>query len=1284
MKKILFFLCFLAANYGLFAQSELKVFPDWLSTTGSQYFFYKNVTKIDASNNVYVAGATVNGSGNYDILIAKYNSSGVQQWIQQYNGAGNGDDIATALFVDANSNVYITGAITTATNIDAVTIKYNSSGVQQWLSTYNGTGSAYDCGADISVDASGNVYITGSSYNASYNTDILAIKYNSSGTQQFATQYNYTSNMNDAAVKIAIGTNIVTSGLVQTGTSAYKYCAVTFNISTGAFIGIKSSSTATSTGIDVVSDMVEDAAGNIYIAGGTPVAGQGYNYDIIKLNSSNLSLAWERTYNTASNLDDIATGIKVDASGNVYVTGTTSSSSQGKNITTIKYNSAGTQQWVQTYNNSLNTNEEANSMALDASGNVYITGYVDTEVDGSDYFTLKYDASGNNLWTIHNDGDAHLDDISNNIAIDNNGDILVTGQSETAPGVYQYCTVKYLEKQIITPADGNSESPATNFDYYENKGQIINTSGATVPAIRYYTNNSYPAYYIKKNSFGFLFSRTDTNATINDTLHRIDLTFDNVNSASKTYAMNEKPDYLNYFLGHCPAGITEIHGNQRLVTTELYPNIDLIYSSNQNGIKYYFIIKPGGELRNLNMTYTGASSFNLDGTTNSLTINSSIGSVTFERPTAYQLSSTNTVIPITNWQCAWQTNGASNKYKFFSGSYDVSKTLVIQVDLGHSTYSPNANGNLDWSTYYGGNKDDEFYKIKTDAKGKIYVTGFTLSTGNLFPTSVGALYGNSLGAADAIILKFDTSGARKWGTYYGGDLNDLGYSIAVDASGYVYISGSTNSTNFPINTLSGAYMQSTNGGSGDAFIVKLDSLGRRETGTNARTWSTYFGGNGLDKGLDLKFDRLNNLYIVGKGTSTSPHVNQTGSYNNMSNGTGLIAKFNPGNALIWSAIYAGTEEIKSLAIEIDTGKSVFIVGSANSNLLPIVQPTTFSYIDSTFNSGGTDAFIANFSPGGAIIWSTYYGGSGADVANAITINNTDEFYITGNTHSSDFPHYYTGYPAYIDSTNGGNDDIFILKFHYRWGSEGGARFYRRWSTLYGGNGIYESGNDIVTDYMGSIYVTGSTSSNSFPLQSLNNGYNDGSYNSSNAGEAYMLAFSASLSRLWSVYFGGNGNDCGWGLAVDNLREKLYLTGTTSSQTSDFPLQGNSPAWMQWLNGDGGVGYYYSDGFISRFYLSPVIISSGIDDDESISINNDFIIYPNPSNGDVTLEILFDKPENISISLYNIMGEKVYDETVNNAFGLFQKNISFTSLSAGIYIVKVKSENYSISKKIIKH
>ncbi len=298
MKKTLLFFVGVLVSISSYSQSVLHVFEDWSSTAGSQNFFHKNVTKTDGSSNVYVAGATLNGSGNYDILLAKYNSSGVQQWIVQYNGTGNNHDAAIGLYIDGSSNVYITGVVTTSTNIDMVTIKYNSSGTQQWLSTYNGTGSIYDCGSDLVVDASGNVYATGASYNASGNSDYVTIKYNSSGTQQWATLYDYTTNLNDAPVKVAhkASTGVVTvSGAVQLTSTVYKVAVIAYNDNTGAQTAATISSGGSS-GVDQVFDMTTDASGNIYIAGGIPIAGQGYNTYVVKLDAS-LIIQWESTYN---------------------------------------------------------------------------------------------------------------------------------------------------------------------------------------------------------------------------------------------------------------------------------------------------------------------------------------------------------------------------------------------------------------------------------------------------------------------------------------------------------------------------------------------------------------------------------------------------------------------------------------------------------------------------------------------------------------------------------------------------------------------------------------------------------------------------------------------------------------------------------------------------------------------------------------------------------------------------------------------------------------------------
>ena len=377
MKKLLFLLVMLF-SVSIYSQGTLKVFQDWKSNAGSQNFLFKNRTKTDASNNIYVVGATMTGSGGYDILVAKYNPQGVQLWINQYNGTGNANDLGTGVTIDASGNVYITGTTCTTalpTSADLIIIKYNSAGVQQWLQTYNGTGSNYDSGADIFQMTGTNVgiYITGSSYNASGNTDFITLKYSTAGVQQWVSRYNHTSNLNDAAVRVAVNaTGVSIIGAVQTATTTYSCSVVKYNAITGAQTGVTTTTGGTST-ITEVNDMVIDASNNIYITGTGVVTGQGNNYFTIKLNNL-LVLQWQKIYNGASNLNDVAKGIQVDASGNVFVTGYSTITGQGRNVVTIKYNSTGTQQWAQTYNNPLNTDDEAYGIALDNTGNAYVTG----------------------------------------------------------------------------------------------------------------------------------------------------------------------------------------------------------------------------------------------------------------------------------------------------------------------------------------------------------------------------------------------------------------------------------------------------------------------------------------------------------------------------------------------------------------------------------------------------------------------------------------------------------------------------------------------------------------------------------------------------------------------------------------------------------------------------------------------------------------------------------------------------------------------------------------------
>ncbi len=187
--------------------------------------------------------------------------------------------------------------------------------------------------------------------------------------------------------------------------------------------------TGGTSGIGQVNDLVKDASGNIYIAGSQTISGHGLDYCLIKISAA-MAIAWQVNYNGSASLDDVANGVRVDASGNVFVTGTSKTTSHGEDYVTLKYNSSGTLQWTQTYNDALNGDDEANAMAIDNSGNIYVTGSAKTDsLNLLNYYTIKYNTSGTQQWAVVTDGDNHLDDKATDIAVDTTGLIVVTGQS---------------------------------------------------------------------------------------------------------------------------------------------------------------------------------------------------------------------------------------------------------------------------------------------------------------------------------------------------------------------------------------------------------------------------------------------------------------------------------------------------------------------------------------------------------------------------------------------------------------------------------------------------------------------------------------------------------------------------------------------------------------------------------------------------------------------------------------------------------------------------------------
>jgi len=417
----------------------------------------------DHVGNVYVAGNSPGDTSANDITTIKYNSAGEQQWVQRYNGPGNSDDGTNgtnAIAVDDSGNVYVAGWSAGTENTDYVVIKYNSNGDQQWAQRYNGPGNDYDAPYGIALDGSGNVYVTGTSTGDGTGFDYATIKYDNDGNQQWVKSYNGTGNSYDAAMGLAVDAsgNVCVTG-ISTAQNGLGDC-VTIKYDTNGNEQWTKTYDGAASGNDYGNSVTVDSSGNVYVIGSSAGAKTGQDYLTIKYDSSGQQL-WASTYSSPGNNWDEGRSIGLDGSGNVYVTGVLAYS-EGKASTddwgTIKYDSAGVEQWVRQYNGPASIADEAWSIAVDTNGNSYVVGYSHGPTSGSDLTSIKYDTDGAQQWLQTYDSPENGTDTGFDIALDLQGNVYVTGASGSGVAI-DYVTIKYSQGPAPTPTPSPTPTP---------------------------------------------------------------------------------------------------------------------------------------------------------------------------------------------------------------------------------------------------------------------------------------------------------------------------------------------------------------------------------------------------------------------------------------------------------------------------------------------------------------------------------------------------------------------------------------------------------------------------------------------------------------------------------------------------------------------------------------------------------------------------------------------------------------------------------------------------------
>ena len=573
----------------------------------------------------------------------------------------------------------------------------------------------------------------------------------------------------------------------------------------------------------------------------------------------------------------------------------------------------------------------------------------------------------------------------------------------------------------------------------------------------------------------------------------------------KANGQDKLPGIVNYFIGNDPEQWqTNIHTYAKVQYENVYPGIDLVYYGNQDQLEYDFVVAPEVDPNIIQLNFVGANSLDIDAQGN-LIINLDGEQITQKSPIIYQV--VNGEHQYIDGKYVLAENG---RVGFDVANYDTSIPLIIDPIIIYSSY-------------LGGADTDRSFDIAVDSAGNAYVTGNTLS--NNFPTLNPAQAtfggGSAFSGGDAFIAKFDSTGSTLlFATYIGGSDDDISYGVTTDPFGNVYITGNTNSSNFPTHNA----LQTTIGGGIDAFVTKLDANG-------AITYSTFLGGGNDDWGWGITSDNTGNIYATGSintdandfPTSTTSHT----TFGVGGKGDVYVMKLNSsGTTILYSALVGGNSSELGRDISVDSNNNIYVTGTTASASFPTVNPIQGA------KNGTHDAFVFKLNTTGtALNYATFLGGSNTEGGYSIAVDNLGNAHVVGNTTSTDFPT-----ANAIQSSFSGIGDAFVTKLN----STGSSFDY---STYLGGSEL-DTGKGISLDTFGNAYIVGSTDSidfpTAFPTDPTQNGHTD----------VYITGLPPSGSPyVFSTFLGGTGSELGEGIATDSSGG-IYISGELTS--SNFP------------------------------------------------------------------------------------------------------------------------------------
>lgn len=553
---------------------------------------------------------------------------------------------------------------------------------------------------------------------------------------------------------------------------------------------------------------------------------------------------------------------------------------------------------------------------------------------------------------------------------------------------------------------------------------------------------------------------------------------------SHPHAEQPLPGTSTYLKGPSSRWVRDLPTFGRVRYDAIYPGIDLVYYGSQGALEYDFLLAPGSDPRQIRLGIQGARRLSVD-SAGDLIIDTPTGPLRQRRPVAYQefggvrhavsaryqLQGTTVRFQLGAWDrhrplvidptLTWAGFTGSTANTVYDDAQAVAVDAAGNIYITGTTVDPtygdddtfvvklDPNGALVKRVTLGGENNDDGYGIAVDSTGAVYVVGSTDSVQWQITTTYAGL------GTDAFYAKIDpTMSSYVYVGYYGGESTDRAYSCTLDASNNLYFVGATASTKFPV-TRSAA--QATAGGGWDAFIVKLDSSG-------AQAYGSYVGGSGDDFLYSVALDASGNFYTTGQTASTNLPVTPGAAQSTSGGGIdAFVAKYAAAGNLAWLTYLGGSGDDEANGIAVDASGSPVVTGGTASTNFPTMTP-----YQAASSGGARDMFVTRLSPDGSkLAWSTYLGGSGDDLGNAIALDNSGNVYVGGSTNSTNFPSNFGWQIA-----NRGGADGTVTAFS----ADGSALLF---SSYIGGTST-DYVNSLAVNCTAGLIVAGTTTSNNFP------------------------------------------------------------------------------------------------------------------------------------------------------------------------------------------------------------